>query len=357
VLEAIRLVTISAHSLRAYNPATVWLLNRSDKRTLDRTTSDLLERIQRLEREHAELRAERQLHIFAAQIVGAAQVAPVIGGAVEKFAQAMRAPLQRGRAGGLARARSRGAIWTAPSCRSPQNSKRGSLNTSATLWEVERAPRKLRVPRMAPFNQMSRLLIALFVVQFFFGLKDARAESAAEVIDSPDGALRAEIISVNENESRVEIRKSNGKLLCTKDYSSRDAEHGYGVDVGQWTPDSQFFVYDTASSGGHMPYLAPTFFYSRQTNRVRDIEEFTNRAVLAGETPPFKIVAPHSVVVRSSPDEYSRGKGYDIDRTLFVTVNLKTGAASPSPHFARNPPYSSAIPLRATILAAVKATA
>jgi hypothetical protein len=88
----------------------VWLLNRSDRCTLDRTTSDLLERIQRLEREHAELRArlesERQLRILAAQIVGAAQVAPVVGSAVEKFAQAMRAPLPRGRAGGLARARS-----------------------------------------------------------------------------------------------------------------------------------------------------------------------------------------------------------------------------------------------------------
>ena len=87
----------------------MWLLNRSDRRALDRTTSDLLERIQRLEREHAELRArlegERQLRILAAQIVGAAQVAPVIGSAIEKFAQAMRAPSPRGRAGGLARAR------------------------------------------------------------------------------------------------------------------------------------------------------------------------------------------------------------------------------------------------------------
>lgn len=33
-------------------------------------------------------------------------VPPVIGDAVEKFAQAMRAPVPRGRAGGLARARS-----------------------------------------------------------------------------------------------------------------------------------------------------------------------------------------------------------------------------------------------------------
>lgn len=80
------------------------------RRHIEIATSDLVEGIQRLEREHAELRArvegERQLRILTAQIVGAAQIAPVIGGAVEKFAQAMRTPIPRGRAGGLARARS-----------------------------------------------------------------------------------------------------------------------------------------------------------------------------------------------------------------------------------------------------------
>ncbi len=88
----------------------MWLFDRSDGRTSGHATSDLLEHIQRLEREHAQLRArlegELLLRTLAAQIVGAAQVAPVIGGAVEKFAQAMRTPLPRGRAGGLARARS-----------------------------------------------------------------------------------------------------------------------------------------------------------------------------------------------------------------------------------------------------------
>ena len=88
----------------------MWLLQRSDRRTPDHAISDLLERIQRLEREHAVLRAllegERQFRILAAQTVGAAQLAPVIGEAIESFAQAMRAPSLRGRPGGLARARS-----------------------------------------------------------------------------------------------------------------------------------------------------------------------------------------------------------------------------------------------------------
>jgi len=86
------------------------LRRRHAKPSSDPLTSDIVDRAQRLDREQAELRArpegERQLRFLAAQIVGAAQVAPVIGGAMEKFAQTMRAPAPRGDAGGLACARS-----------------------------------------------------------------------------------------------------------------------------------------------------------------------------------------------------------------------------------------------------------
>lgn len=73
------------------------------------TTSALLARVQRLEEAQAEIRArlegQGQLRVLTAQIAAAAQVAPVVGAAIERFAEAMRAPLPRGRAGGLARAR------------------------------------------------------------------------------------------------------------------------------------------------------------------------------------------------------------------------------------------------------------
>jgi hypothetical protein len=84
-------------------------LHRTDADELRRTTSELLERIQHLESEQSELRAklegDRQLRFLIANIMRAALVAPTIGAAVERFAQAMRARLRRGRAGGLARAR------------------------------------------------------------------------------------------------------------------------------------------------------------------------------------------------------------------------------------------------------------
>lgn len=88
------------------------LFRRYDSEQLVRATSDLSARVQRLEVEHAALRArlegERQLRILTAQIAAAAQAAPAIGAAIERFAEAMRAPpplVPRGRAGGLARAK------------------------------------------------------------------------------------------------------------------------------------------------------------------------------------------------------------------------------------------------------------
>lgn len=84
--------------------------HRTDADELRRTTSELLARIQRLESAHAEIRAslesERRLRLLTANITSAALIAPEIGAAIEHFAQAMRAPIPRGRVGGLARARS-----------------------------------------------------------------------------------------------------------------------------------------------------------------------------------------------------------------------------------------------------------
>src|ERR1035441_6458420 len=77
-------------------------------KTLDARTSDIVERIQRIEAEQAALRAqietERQLRFLVGEITGAAYAAPVVGDALARFATSMRAPVRRGRAGGLARA-------------------------------------------------------------------------------------------------------------------------------------------------------------------------------------------------------------------------------------------------------------
>ena len=90
---------------------------------------------------------------------------------------------------------------------------------------------------------MYKSLTALLAVQMLASAahQDALADPAAKVLVSPDGALPAIII-----------------------------DNGYGIEKSEWTPDSRYFVYDMESTGGHQPYYAPTFFYSRQSNRVRD---------------------------------------------------------------------------------------
>lgn len=82
---------------------------RSTRLELLSQLSELRERLQRLESESAALRerlaGEAALRAFSTQIVMAAQLASAVGLAIEAFAGAMRVPLIRGRAGGLARAR------------------------------------------------------------------------------------------------------------------------------------------------------------------------------------------------------------------------------------------------------------
>ena len=108
---------------------------------------------------------------------------------------------------------------------------------------------------------------------------------------------------------------------CTRDYSSADGEHGFRVTEARWTPDSRFFVYSTSSSGGHQPYHSPTYFYSRRTNRVRDIEQLTPRMVVdQAPDSEFKIVPPHSVALVTSDN------GLDNQETTLI--DLYSGVVS-----------------------------
>src|SRR5262249_26370182 len=96
---------------------------------------------------------------------------------------------------------------------------------------------------------------------------------------SLDRFLRAVIIPVGKKgyesaESRVEIRGSSGKALRWKSFASQDGEHGMGVIHTEWTVDSQFFVFNTGSSGGHQPWHLATYFYSRGENKFYCLDDY-----------------------------------------------------------------------------------
>lgn len=96
--------------------------------------------------------------------------------------------------------------------------------------------------------------------------------AAVHEIGSPDGTLRALVAASGPGgESRVEI-VANGRSLIRKSFASADGGHGYSVVHAAWTPDSRFFVFSLTSSGGHQPWLFPTYAYSRRTNRLGSLE-------------------------------------------------------------------------------------
>ena len=111
---------------------------------------------------------------------------------------------------------------------------------------------------------------------------------------APDGNRVALVVPVSKTrgtwrmESIVEIRMANGALLCTRDFSSSDGQHGEAVAKAAWTADSQFFVFSTSLTGGHQPWHFPTYFYSRRLNEIRSLDALVGPIL----TPEFKLLSP-----------------------------------------------------------------
>lgn len=120
----------------------------------------------------------------------------------------------------------------------------------------------------------THLQIYFGLIVLLFSISSANGEQTKSYL-SPDKILAVKVISNGKtHESRIEIHGSKGNLLLKKDFASKDGEHGLVVEHAGWTPDGQFFVFSTYNSGGHQPWQAPTFFYSRQHNKIHDLDEY-----------------------------------------------------------------------------------
>jgi hypothetical protein len=119
-------------------------------------------------------------------------------------------------------------------------------------------------------------------------------------ITSPDQQLRACVLSVGRhpdppfNESRVEIRNMKSTVLAAKDFKSPDGEHGRNVQKMECSPNSQFFAFSTASSGGHSPWHWQTYFYDRKTRAFKEVDDFTGPIIKRN----FKLTAPDWIEVQ-----------------------------------------------------------
>lgn len=119
-------------------------------------------------------------------------------------------------------------------------------------------------------------------------------------LTSSDQQLRACVLSVGKhanppfNESRVEIHDMKGAILATKDFKSADGEHGRNVQEMEWSPNSQFFVFSTASSGGHSPWHWQTYLYDRKGKVFKEVDDFTGPVIKRN----FKLTAPDWIEVQ-----------------------------------------------------------
>lgn len=154
-----------------------------------------------------------------------------------------------------------------------------------------------------------------------------------KMYQSPDGFLRAQIIPVGKTqESKVKIRTDDGVLLQETDYLSEDGEHGLRFVLAKWTPNSQFFIYSTESSGGHQPWFSPVYFYNRSDSKIYSFAEVSGFTIADDE---FTVTAPDIITFRvytsvgmgpsaeksfnlsdiiSKKDEIVKKKARDLDR-------------------------------------------
>jgi hypothetical protein len=162
-------------------------------------------------------------------------------------------------------------------------------------------------------------------------LRNPRPESSCSnakpaIYGSPDGALRALVLPVDvslyatpDMESRIVIRTAKGDTLTSKDYSSPRGTNGYYVVDAKWSPNSQFFVYSMASSGGHSPWSFPMIVYSRQKNRFADFSDMIEgRPTLSAD---FHFTGPHTLVASTWKQQGS------LDDKIPVTVDLQDAFA------------------------------
>jgi hypothetical protein len=121
-----------------------------------------------------------------------------------------------------------------------------------------------------------------------------------ELFVSPDKATRAVVYPTDislyatpDMESRVVFRSSDGTTLTSQDYSSPRGANGYYVFHGQWSPDSQYFVFSLSSSGGHSPWSFPVKVYSVKKKLIANFSDMMGGPTVSGQ---FQFSGPHTLV-------------------------------------------------------------
>jgi hypothetical protein len=125
---------------------------------------------------------------------------------------------------------------------------------------------------------MKEIIIIAFVFCTLIPSFTSGAEQA-QSIKSPDGKFIARISPIQKSkegppEFKIEFIGPSGKVTAREDFTSEGGDQGLSIDKAKWSPDSQFFVFTTFSSGGHMAWQFPSFFFDRRDNKIHHLNDF-----------------------------------------------------------------------------------
>ncbi len=102
----------------------------------------------------------------------------------------------------------------------------------------------------------------------------------------PDGL---DYLAVGYGEGTVKIFRRH--KLCIRRSFVSDGNHGQIVEHAAWTPNSQFFVFATFSSGGHSAWHHWTFVWSRRDGKIHSLDD----AYSSTMTDRFRLTAPDRI--------------------------------------------------------------
>jgi hypothetical protein len=133
-------------------------------------------------------------------------------------------------------------------------------------------------------------------------LAQTASKSVSHQYLAKDGG-RAVVTSVGPTgESHIDIYTPHLDKICSLDYSSEDASHGYVVAKASWTQDGNFFVFSLENSGGHSPWHTPIQFVSFEKYipdsraQVCLLDSYLDDPGITD--PNFQLSAPNSVTTR-----------------------------------------------------------
>ena len=112
---------------------------------------------------------------------------------------------------------------------------------------------------------------------------------------SPDNQLIAKVTRASKSEESIVdiIEMNNGLIISHNNYASEDGEHGQIVEKAAWTPDGQFFIFTTSSSGGHSPWQSVSCFFSVRYKKIYDFRDFFPAIAKAG----FTVASPDLITI------------------------------------------------------------